>query len=660
MSQLRKSLWLIGFAMLTVCTANAQEEFTSNQIKQYKKGIFEVVTKKLEDNLVYRDEFPHDLIPFHLRNDKYHSVGTAFLIDDNTFVSAAHVFNIGQVSLWSDNFAVRDTKGNIFEITEVQKYSNYRDLIQFTVKGDTDNYFQFPIAEEYEEGDVVYTAGNAHGEGVIFRKGTLTSFTYERIGGKWKNIRFSAAASPGNSGGPLLNINGEVVGIVTQKSSSENLNYALPIEELLSFSSTEAEFYETQMAEVEATKTHRYAWELAVPLPKPINALRRVAEKSLGARFTDGRVEFEDKYAKDIFPFHNSVKKYLMNQANGDAFAIIDINGNGEWLLYEPENSRVVKIANNQSLIFASSKRMLGTYQFVLDKPENISLADFVVDHRGILDTFLVSMQWNRKVANTEVYILSYGDPVFTELHMDKYGRAWQMAIWKDQYSDRGIMTYCLPIPQGVACDLIEASTAWLEVVKNGYKDNLHRMMLSYSSKVSDWEAFLALDEGLIPRFLSDAKVFNKDDTFTLSVGQFEGSFDGLDIRGDSNLYVTVEVDPDNINELTVGNFSLQPNVNEDGMFWVSRYYDLGEEASDSYRDFWNKFTDQKAPYHSELVNEGEVNSKLVNLGAKGLSPGLTKDKKSNQGFLAGCELQSEKGIDEFNRLCDIFIFGLK
>lgn len=660
MSKLFKPVWLVCLVILTTCGANAQEEFTSKQIKQYKKGIFEVVTKKLDDNLVYRDEFPHDLIPFHVRNDKFHSVGTAFLIGDNTFVSAAHVFSIGYDSLWSDNFAVRDTKGNVFEITEVQKYSNYRDLIQFTVKGDTGKYFQFPIADEYEEGDIVYTAGNAHGEGVIFRKGTLTSFTYERIGGKWKNIRFSAAASPGNSGGPLLNINGEVVGIVTQKSSSENLNYALPIEEFLSFSTTEAEFFESQMAEVEATKTHRFTWDLKVPLPKPINALRRVAEKSLYERFASGRVEFEEKYAKDIFPNHSGVNKYLMNQANEDVFAVIDINGNGEWLLYEPEDPRIVKIDKNQSLVFANSKRMLGSYQFVLDKPENMTLADFVADHKGILDTFLKSMQWNRKVANTEVYISSYGEPVYSERHTDKYGRVWQMATWKDQYSDRGIMTYCLPVPQGVACDLMELSTSWLGVVKSGYKDNLHRMMLSYSSKISDWKAFLALDKDLIPRFLQDAKVVNDDNQFTLKVGEYEGSFDALDINDDSNLYVTVEIDPNDVNALTVGNFSLQPNVNEDGIFWVSRYFDLGDDASDSYRDFWGKFTGQESPYNFELINEGDLNTKFVNLGARGLSPGLASEEKTNQGFLAGCELQSEEGVDAFNRSCDSFISGLK
>src|SRR5262249_4254588 len=44
---------------------------------------------------------------------------------------------------------------------------------------------------------------------------------------------FSAAASPGNSGGPLVDERGRVIGVVLRKSPAENLNMALPIGELV-------------------------------------------------------------------------------------------------------------------------------------------------------------------------------------------------------------------------------------------------------------------------------------------------------------------------------------------------------------------------------------------------------------------------------------------
>src|SRR3546814_8288832 len=46
-------------------------------------------------------------------------------------------------------------------------------------------------------------------------------------------MRFSAAASPGKSGGPRLDAEGRLIGIVLMKSQNENLNYALPISHVL-------------------------------------------------------------------------------------------------------------------------------------------------------------------------------------------------------------------------------------------------------------------------------------------------------------------------------------------------------------------------------------------------------------------------------------------
>ena len=71
--------------------------------------------------------------------------------------------------------------------------------------------------------------GNALGEGIVIRDGLFTSETPEAQDGRWKWIRFSAAASPGNSGGPLCDASGRVIGIVIGKSPNENLNYSLPI-----------------------------------------------------------------------------------------------------------------------------------------------------------------------------------------------------------------------------------------------------------------------------------------------------------------------------------------------------------------------------------------------------------------------------------------------
>lgn len=654
-----KSLIILSFSLLFHSNVFAQEEFSSTQIKKYKKGIFEVVTLKLEDTTIYKEEFPHDLIPFHIRNDKYHSVGTAFLVGSKTFVSAAHVFSIGQRSLLSKKFALRDSDGNIFEIENVEKFSNYRDFIQFTVKQDTADYHSFSFAKLFEAGDTIYAAGNALGEGVIFRKGTLTSFTFEPVNGLWKDIRFSAAASPGNSGGPLLNLNGEVVGIVTKKSNNENLNYAFPINDFEAFSGKEAEFFNNQMGEYESGKNITYAWDFKTSLPKSILKLRAEAEADFLKRLQTGRDEFVQKYNADIFPNHPKVPAYLKHQGSNSSLAIIDANGNGKWSLYKAQDQSRIKITNNQSLWYSTNDNILGDYQFFLEKPESMSLSEFVASPKTVLDTFLVSVQWNRTVADMPVYIESYGEPTTTEQHTDNYGRVWMKAVWFDNYADQGIMIYCLPNPRGVVCDLIITDASWLHVQKEAYKDNLHRMMLSYSAEIGEWLAFLALPEDIQSPLFKKAKLALNDDSLSLKFGEYSGTFENIELNTDSSLYMSVKIDPDDINKLTVTYFNFTPNINEDTSYSVSKFYDQKEDGSDSYTDFWSKFTKQISPYDASVVNEGEVLSKKINLGENGKAPSGEVKSDSGVGYMATCKIESKRGEATLNSSCDAFIKGL-
>jgi S1-C subfamily serine protease len=78
-------------------------------------------------------------------------------------------------------------------------------------------------------GDEVMTIGHPIGESRHISIGFYTGrFTNEE--GRTL-LRLSMSVDPGNSGGPLLNRQGSVVGIVTLKhSTASNIAYAIPIE----------------------------------------------------------------------------------------------------------------------------------------------------------------------------------------------------------------------------------------------------------------------------------------------------------------------------------------------------------------------------------------------------------------------------------------------
>ena len=230
----RRAIW--SLAVLTVFAGLVQtvraEDLSAEVLQSLRKATFEVVLEKpTTDSLTYEKPLPFDLLPYRVRNDKYESIGTAFALDNGQFVSAAHVMGLASESV-RRRIHLRDPGGKIIDIDQIQKYSMGRDFIVFTVK----NYQpagRLTTNSSAQANDKVFAVGNALGDGIIVRDGLYTSDTPEEEDGRWKWLRFSAAASPGNSGGPLVDREGRVIGVVLRKSQNENLNFALPIAEVL-------------------------------------------------------------------------------------------------------------------------------------------------------------------------------------------------------------------------------------------------------------------------------------------------------------------------------------------------------------------------------------------------------------------------------------------
>lgn len=103
--------------------------------------------------------------------------------------------------------------------------------LKYAVLGDSSNL---------EVGDLAVVIGNPLGElGGTVTSGIISALEREiAIDGKTMNlIQTDAAVNQGNSGGGLFNANGELVGIVTAKSSGigiENLGFAIPINDIQS------------------------------------------------------------------------------------------------------------------------------------------------------------------------------------------------------------------------------------------------------------------------------------------------------------------------------------------------------------------------------------------------------------------------------------------
>ena len=172
-----------------------------------------------------------------VRNASFHvykfvngrQVGTGsgfYLTTDGIGVSNYHVFEGG------DAFLVNSCgDGSSHRVTEVLAYDENDDYVIFTVGGLSDKVEALSITKQVpEQGDQIYVYGNPKGLDCVLSDGIVSALR-EMSGSDI--IQITAPISPGNSGSPVTNERGEVIGIATFKQRAcENCNFAVSIQEL--------------------------------------------------------------------------------------------------------------------------------------------------------------------------------------------------------------------------------------------------------------------------------------------------------------------------------------------------------------------------------------------------------------------------------------------
>jgi len=148
---------------------------------------------------------------------------TGFLVAPNVVLTASHC-------LWGSDFLdihtdvdIRTADNKKFRPKRLLGFDPVRDYLFLEVEG-MDSYGHVNFAGDVKVGQTVYTLGNAHGQGIAIREGIMASETADINDPSIKYVRYSAGASPGNSGGPLLDTNGNIVALVFAATGAENYN----------------------------------------------------------------------------------------------------------------------------------------------------------------------------------------------------------------------------------------------------------------------------------------------------------------------------------------------------------------------------------------------------------------------------------------------------
>ena len=231
---------IIMFALLKwtpliseVLGSSGETIVTRNDTQVYEKNSLAAAVDKIYDAVAMVSSY---------QNDTLISTGSAFVYktDDNYgyLLTNYHVVD------GANNVTVTMSDDTEAEAT-VLGGDEYLDLAVLRIdKSNVSMVANIGNSENMKLGDTIFTVGTPMGEeyrgtvtkGILSGKDRMVSVSVSNTSSTdWvmRVLQFDASINPGNSGGPLLNANGEVIGICSLKlvdDEIEGMGFAIPIE----------------------------------------------------------------------------------------------------------------------------------------------------------------------------------------------------------------------------------------------------------------------------------------------------------------------------------------------------------------------------------------------------------------------------------------------
>lgn len=209
MKNQKLNIIILLFVIASVISVHAQSDLNAEQI--YEKVEQAVVT-------IYTSDFSGKLL----------SQGSGVVLNDKGWVvTNYHVFSGGE------SMALKH-KDKIVKYSSIIGLDADKDILILKVDDNTFPSVNIGDSDELKIGQKVYAIGSPMGYENTISEGIISGLRgYEE--GTEELIQITAPISPGSSGGAVLDVQGNLIGISTKTlKGSQNLNFAIPINEILS------------------------------------------------------------------------------------------------------------------------------------------------------------------------------------------------------------------------------------------------------------------------------------------------------------------------------------------------------------------------------------------------------------------------------------------
>lgn len=168
----------------------------------------------------------------YTRSGMEFSLGSGFFVDDEGVVVTNHHVIEGAASA-----TITTYDGLEYNVISVLASDETKDIAVLRTEASGYLYLE-TSTRDVVTGQTVYALGSSEGLTSTFSTGVVSNAI--RVVDGVRYIQMTAPISHGNSGGPLVNTTGEVVGINTSTlEGAQNINFAIRIEELFSLDYSE-------------------------------------------------------------------------------------------------------------------------------------------------------------------------------------------------------------------------------------------------------------------------------------------------------------------------------------------------------------------------------------------------------------------------------------
>lgn len=182
-----------------------------------KEGEIEIIAKKTKPAIV--------VIKSKGRSDGREALGTGFFISkDGLIVTNYHVIGEGK------KITLETADGKEIDIDSVYAFDRENDLAILKAVNPSGTFLSISDSSTFQDGTSVVAVGNPQGLKHSVVSGVISG--KREIDGR-EMLQVAIPIEPGNSGGPIVNLEGKVLGVLTIKSLvTNNLGFAIPTEQL--------------------------------------------------------------------------------------------------------------------------------------------------------------------------------------------------------------------------------------------------------------------------------------------------------------------------------------------------------------------------------------------------------------------------------------------